>query len=281
MRFKVSSKLEYSVNTAGTILLNIQPATTSAQCVLEESLTVEPAIATEEFVSEFSRNRYLRLDISTKTDIKISYSAVVETKHQVFSYEELDDVPLAEMDLNQLAYVNPSRYCQSDKFYRFAEKNFGQIENGYLKVLEICNRIYNTIDYLPGSTNSQTSAFETLTESAGVCRDFAHLGIALCRASAIPARYFTGYAYQLNPSDFHACFEAYLGKHWIVFDPTRLAPVNGLVKISNSKDAADAALASIFGDVNSGYISVSCDIIDDSFTPLHYSEQNRVGIAFE
>ena len=84
-----------------------------------------------------------------------------------------------------------------------------------------------------GSTNSDTSAYDTVTQRAGVCRDFAHLGIALCRALNIPARYFTGYAYELDPPDFHACFECYLGGRWMVFDATRLAHLNGLVRIAH------------------------------------------------
>ena len=99
--------------------------------------------------------------------------------------------------------------------------------------------------------------YDTLTERVGVCRDFAHLGIALCRALTIPARYFTGYAYDLNPPDFHACFEAYIGGEWVFFDPTKLVPVNGLVKIANGRDAGDAAVASIFGKVSSTAIKVN------------------------
>ena len=109
--------------------------------------------------------------------------------------------------------------------------------------------IHDNVEYVRGSTNSGTSAYDTVTQRVGVCRDFAHLGIALCRALNIPARYFTGYAYELEPPDFHACFECYIGGEWMVFDATRLAHLNGLVRIASGRDAADTAVASIFGAV--------------------------------
>jgi transglutaminase-like putative cysteine protease len=89
----------------------------------------------------------------------------------------------------------------------------------------------------------------------------------------IPARYFTGYAYQLNPPDFHACFEAYIGGQWLIFDATRLAPLNGLVKIAAGRDAADASVASIFGSVTSKNVQVACQVLEKGFVPLRVRKQ--------
>jgi len=136
------------------------------------------------------------------------------------------------------------------------------------------------VEYLGGLTNAQTSAFDTVTEQAGVCRDFAHLGIALCRALTIPARYFTGYAYSLKPADFHACFEAYIGHKWVLFDATRKAPLNGLVKIASGRDAADTALANIFGDILLYSMQVSCELAEEGFEPFFYQEGQTKGIAY-
>ena len=97
-----------------------------------------------------------------------------------------------------------------------------------------------------------------MTQRIGVCRDFSHLAIALCRALNIPARYFAGYAYDLQPPDFHACFECFIGGSWVVFDATRLAHLNGLVRVGTGRDAADAAVASIFGSAKCTQISVDC-----------------------
>jgi transglutaminase-like putative cysteine protease len=91
----------------------------------------------------------------------------------------------------------------------------------------------------------------------------------LCRALSIPARYVTGYAYDLKPPDFHACFEAYIGGEWVFFDPTKLVAVNGLVKIGSGRDAADAAVASIFGETNHVSIQVGCESLDAGFKPVY------------
>jgi transglutaminase-like putative cysteine protease len=164
---------------------------------------------------------------------------------------------------------------------KLAFKEFGNIQNTYAKVSAINEWIFNNIEYLGGSTNSSTSAFDTLTERAGVCRDFAHLGIALCRALSIPARYFTCYAYNLTPPDFHACFEAYIGGEWIFFDPTKLVPSNGLIKIANGRDAADASIASIFGNARCTLINVKCETSDPAFKPFIYNTAKQKSVSYE
>jgi transglutaminase-like putative cysteine protease len=118
-----------------------------------------------------------------------------------------------------------------------------------------------------------------VAERAGVCRDFAHLGIALRRASNIPARYFAGYAHGLNPPDFHACFEAYVGGRWLIFDPTRLVPLNGLVRIAHGRDAANASVATIFGPAHSTSVQVSCEPAEAGFKPLSRVQHMKKGIC--
>ena len=153
------------------------------------------------------------------------------------------------MPVETLAYLYPSRYCQSDLLFGLAASEFGNLKPGYSRVNIICDWIYDRVKYLYGSTNSETSALDTATERAGVCRDFAHLGIAFCRALNIPARFISAYAYNLNPPDFHACFEAYLGHRWYLFDPTKLVPLTGIIRISTGRDAADVSFATLFGTV--------------------------------
>src|SRR5205085_4049344 len=162
-----------------------------------------------------------------------------------------------------------------------ANNNFGTIASNYLKVVALTDWIHSHVQYLSGSTNSQTSAYDTVTELAGVCRDFAHLGIALCRALTIPARYFTGYAYKLIPQDFHACFEAYLGNEWVLFDATKLVPLNGLVKIATGRDAADSSFANLFGNISCLSINVSCNIKEENFEPLYYDASRLKGLSYQ
>ena len=226
-------------------------------------------------------NRLLRLEVEKVGNITITYKAIVDNFFRETDHTEGSSISIGKLENSVLPYLYPSRYCQSDKLFRFANTKFGNITNPYLQVLALTDWIYNNVVYLSGSTNSQTSAYDTVTELAGVCRDFAHLGIALCRALSIPARYFTGYAYKLVPADFHACFEAYLGNEWVLFDATKLVPLNGIVKIATGRDAADTAVASIFGNIEGREINVTCKLIDDEFEPFFYSTEKLQGLTYE
>jgi len=280
MKFKVSSELAYQFNSPGTLILNIHALRTSYQQILDELFLVDSYFYYEELTSVSADNRFVRVNVTEPSAVKLRYSATVNNSYILLDPGVLYEVQVRDMNALVLSYLNPSRYCQSDKLYRLANNMFGHIENAFEKVLALTEWIHNNVEYLSGSTNSQTSAYDTVTEQAGVCRDFAHLGIALCRALTIPARYFTGYSYKLSPPDFHACFEAYLGGRWIIFDPTKLAPLNGLVKIATGRDAADTAIASIFGDVRFDAISVNCELADDSFVPHDYSHVKALALSY-
>ena len=280
MKFDVRTEMEYTARSAGTLILNIHALRTPHQTVISEEFVTEPYIKVEELVPVQSENRLMRFELPAGTSVKIAYKATVDNMSNVKDYERLEEIPIAEMDSNILPYLYPSRYCQSDKLYRLANSLFGHIVHPFEKVATLTNWIYDNVQYLSGSTNSETSAFDTVTERAGVCRDFAHLGIALCRALTIPARYFTGYAYQLKPADFHACFEAYLGNEWVLFDATKLVPLNGLIKIASGRDAADTAIANIFGDVLFTSMLVSCELADDNFDPFYYEPSGLKGLTY-
>lgn len=282
MKFNIQSEIIYDVVSPTTFIFNIHALRTNSQQIITESLVLNPQIAVEEFSYNSGSGRFLRLKAMGNSTFTISYNATVDTYYTLFDqHQELQTVPVAELDGEIIPFLFPSRYCQSDKLQKLAFKEFGSIENIYSKVLAITDWIYNNVEYVSGSTNSQTSALDTLTDRAGVCRDFAHLGITLCRALSIPARYLTCYAYTLQPPDFHACFEAYIGGNWIVFDATRLVPLNSLVKIANGRDAADAAVASIFGNATSRSISVSCELAEDNFNPFWYTENILNGFSIQ
>ena len=282
MKFQVFSELTYEVRMPTTFIFNIQASKTSSQTVIEESLVIDPELPLEEFTSSNDEVRFVRLQVNDHLNFKITYKATVDLKYKIFNEKELlNNVPVMKLDADVIPYLFPSRYCQSDKIQKLASKEFGDIENTYSKVVAINDWIYENVEYLNGSTNSSTSAYDTLTERAGVCRDFAHLGITLCRALSIPARYFTGYAYKLDPPDFHACFEAYIGGEWLFFDPTKLVPANGLVKIANGRDAADAAVASIFGNTVCTSMVVECNALDPHFEPYDHDLSKQKGLSYQ
>lgn len=282
MKFKIHSEVEYSVLYPSTFIFNVHALRTPNQAVLEESLLIDPYLRIEEFTSSTSVNRFVRVQVDEPITFKISYNAVVDTTYKIFDEAaEINAVPVVQLDGDVIPFLFPSRYCQSDKLQRLAFNQFGRYNNVFSQVMAITDWIHENVAYLSGSSNSQTSAFDTITERAGVCRDFAHLGIALCRALSIPARYFTGYAFKLIPQDFHACFEAYIGGHWILFDATKLVPLNGLVKIATGRDAADAAVASIFGNVICNSIEVSCKSLEPNFAPFYYDRNSLQGISYQ
>ena len=281
MKFKVHSELEYQVQQPSTFILNIHALRTPTQTVVEETLAVEPYIRVEEFSSGPDANRYVRLEVLEPVTFKISYKATVDTLTQVIDLKpKREPLPIMQLNGDIIPYLYPSRYAQSDKLQRLAYSKFDKYESAFEKVLAITDWIYESVEYLSGSTNSQTSAYDTVSERAGVCRDFAHLGIALCRALSIPARYFTAYAFKLNPPDFHACFEAYIGGNWLIFDATKLAPLNGLVKIANGRDAADVAVASIFGNVNCQAMQVGCEALGENFEPFYYDKNVLKALSY-
>lgn len=282
MRFQVSCRLEYEVSFPSTLILNIHAQRNSAQSILKETFSVDPRLKVEEFTADGNANRFIRLETSRKKRLAISYDATVDCEHQVIAANKIDYTPVIEMHRKAIPFLFPSRYCQSDRLARLAWDIFGKIDNPYEKVVAIVDWIYENVEYVRGSTNSETSAYDTVTQRTGVCRDFAHLGIALCRALNISARYFSGYAYELEPPDFHACFEAYIGGQWLIFDATRLAHLNGVVRVGNGRDAAEAAVASIFGRVNCTLMKVDCQLVPgQSYVPLDRKHIARKAVSLE
>ncbi|OKH20349.1 transglutaminase [Hydrococcus rivularis NIES-593] len=261
MKFNLGCQLNYSISTPSTLIFNICAAKNNYQNILQETIKFEPSLDYEEYISPVLENRYLRVN-APEGDLQVSYQATVELSYLDEDPNSIAEVAPAELPLDKLHYLFPSRYCQSDRLMRLAQQEFGKLQPGYSRVTAICNWIYDNVTYLSGSTNSQTSAFDIVTERAGVCRDFAHLGIALCRALNIPARFVSVYSHQLQPPDFHAVFEAYLGDRWYLFDPTRLAPLEGMIRIGTGRDAADISFATIFGAAQMQDMTVFIDCLE-------------------
>lgn len=277
--FHIDTWLHYEVHEPSTVLLGIHALSSPAQTLKGETFVVTPGIPWEELPREPGGNRFIRLDTGNARQLDIAYSVHASTRVTRVGLDEIHHVPIARIPHFKIPYLFPSRYCQSDRLWRLAMKMFGGIPHPYDQVRAISDWIFENIDYLYGTTNVETSAFDTITQRAGVCRDFAHLGIALCRALSIPARYFTGYACGMQPPDFHACFEAYVGTRWFVFDPTRRAALNGLVRIASGRDAADASVATIFGRMDLTGMTVSC--VSDGFTPFTTDDVTQHGIVIE
>ncbi|MFO1129420.1 MAG: transglutaminase family protein [Rhodospirillales bacterium] len=253
MKFSIGCSLAYRLAAPVPFVFNIEVARSGAQTILDERLELTPASSVERWTMPESGNRYFRVH-GKPGRLHVHYTAEVELIPHVDDPRGIAEVTAGALPFDVLTHLYPSRYCQSDKLKRFAARTFGDLPLGYQRVNGICNWIRDNVDYVLGSSDALTSAFDTVTERAGVCRDFAHLGIALCRALGIPARYVSAYAWRLDPPDFHAVFEAFLvgpsGTGWYLFDPTRMSAPDGLVRIGIGRDAAEVAFCSPYGDVD-------------------------------
>jgi transglutaminase-like putative cysteine protease len=261
MRFSVGCEIGYDVADKATLIFNIHAMRGGRQRILSEQLTVTPQRDWDEKTAVDSGNRFVRLTVP-KGEVSLRYEAQVALDPVIEEPDAIQEVPVERLPLETLPFLNPSRYCPSDQLARFAGRQFGDMEPGFGRVTEICNWINREVDYLSGSSDTTTTAADTFALRAGVCRDFAHLGITFCRALGIPARFVSVYAWQLVPQDFHAVFEAYLGDRWYLFDATRMAALNGMVRIGTGRDAADTAFATIYGAVSSRPIKVWSEAAD-------------------
>lgn len=268
----IASELIYTVESTSSFTFNIAAANTAYQKTVEESLIITPFIDSEWFqLNEFGC-RGLRLKVEP-CELSIKYNATVQLSPEIERVRYLNEVEYKKLPVSVLPFLSPSRYCESDRLGRLAWKEFGQLASGYSRVDEICNWVNSHIDYVAGSTNASSSACDVLIQRAGVCRDFAHVSIALCRALGIPARYVSGYAVGLKPPDFHGFFEVYLEDRWYLFDATRMAPVSGLVRIGIGRDAADTSFANIVGQTTMQSIhvvanSANCELLYNSSVPV-------------
>ncbi|MEO6030050.1 MAG: transglutaminase family protein, partial [Candidatus Binatia bacterium] len=181
MIFEIGCELEYTAKFPSTLILSIYAQRNASQTIRAEHFTVEPKVATHEFVAEGGGNRFLRLQTGKHKKLHLSYAATVEADCKERPAHTIATTPIAELDSAALPYLFPSRYCQSDRLAKLAWDLFGAIEKPYDTVIAITDWIHDNVEYVRGMTTSETSAYDTVTQRVGVCRDFAHLGIALCR----------------------------------------------------------------------------------------------------
>jgi transglutaminase-like putative cysteine protease len=243
--------------------LQIEAAQLGESQVIEEAiLTITPFATAEPFL-DFYGNPCRRL-LMPGGEVRVEYTATVsqpDTRYPLLKPYEADALHLPT---ETLLYTLPSRYCQSDKLVAMAYDMFGEVAPGFARVQTLCNWINEHITYQYGVSDSGTSAYDTATQRIGVCRDFAHLGIAFCRALNIPARYVSGYCLGLDPPDFHAYFQAYLDGRWVSFDATERQPRPALVQIAVGRDAADCAWSTFYGYGETKSLSVEVTEINSS-----------------
>jgi transglutaminase-like putative cysteine protease len=259
---RVGCSLVYEVTGTASLLLNIQPRPNRDHAIVFEALSLGHDLRTDRFTDAHG-NAVRRVHLARGTN-SIRHDAIVA----VSSLPDNADLPPVtpetpdQIPPDLLRYTLPSRYCDSDKLTNFAWEKFGQIAHGLPRVNAISQWVHDNIEYRYMSGRADISAWEVLQRGYGVCRDFAHLAIALNRTFNLPARYVTGHLPDIgypdpeNHMDFHAYAEVYVGGHWFTTDARFHVPRIGRIKVSCGHDAVDGAFSTIFGGATLTYFQV-------------------------
>ena len=252
--------LPYHVGPGGAdFWFTCLPARTPCQTVLSEVLDLG-GTRFREVVDPATGTRLLRLH-AAPGPIELRYRGTIAVEPRWCDPALLEQVPVDDLPEEVLPFLLPSRYCPSDRLPSALINEAMAAGPGYARALAIRDGVRRRVQFRMQGSNSTTDALDTLRDGIGVCRDFAHLMIAWCRAATLPARFTTGIDFgadpALGPTDFHAYVEVYLSGRWWIFDPSGTAIPLGFMRLASGRDAADAAFATSFGPVQSFRPTVS------------------------
>ena len=246
MKLKAHCELTLTAPTDCPLVAMLRPRTGQAQRMVSTSYTLQPWVPVSNYVDIYG-NLCQRLVVPQGT-LRMVFDVTMEVEANIAVHTDALFTPTQNLPDDVLLYLLQSRYCPSDKMQEKARDIVGNAPPGYPQVEAIRRWIQHNLVYQYGVSTATTDAIDTLGHGAGVCRDFAHVGIALCRSLRIPARIVVGYLYQLDPMDLHAWFEAFVGGRWYTFDATQQAPRGGRIVIAYGRDAADVAFISDYAE---------------------------------
>ncbi len=246
MLISVRATAAYDLPEQTFLLLMVEPPLVGPAHRVEQEHMLTTPTPFHELGTDVYGNPQRRI-IAPKGSFSFEFTATIETAPNGELRDDAVEHPLREIPAESLVYTLPSRYCQSDLLARMARGEFGQLPSGGRRVRTIADWVRQHVEYHYGTTDAKTSAFDTATERIGVCRDFAHLVIAFCRALGIPARYASCYAPGLEPPDFHSVAQVYLSGAWHNVDATTEAVRPALISIAVGRDAADVAMTTLWG----------------------------------
>lgn len=243
--YDIDCELNYRVNTPSSLIFKIEAAHTADQSIDKETLTTLPALPVSRHVDALG-NRTLRVNVQPG-DFSIRYRATATLRARSSPYA-LREMEVADLPLEVVPFLTGSRYVESELLFNEAVAWIGTFDRGYARVARICEWVRANVRYEIGTSLPYGTTRDVLATRTGVCRDYAHVCIALCRALNIPARFVVGHVrWDTPPPDFHALFEAWLGGQWVLFDPTQMAETGDVIRIGTGADAADLPFATIFG----------------------------------
>lgn len=275
MTVRVGCSLVYEASGPASLLLNVQPLAGHNHEVVFQAITLGDNLADAPFVDGHG-NRVHRVSLARGTNY-VRHDAIVAVSSEPDNFGLAVTGPLSPDALPSelLRYTMPSRYGDSDKLADFAWEKFGNVEHGLPRVDAIARWLHDNIEYRYCSGDPRLSAWDVLQRGYGVCRDFAHLAVALNRTFNLPARYVTGHLPDIgfpdpeNHMDFHAYAEVYVGGAWFTTDARFYVPRIGRIKIACGQDAVDGAFSTIFGGATLTHFQVWA----------YQVERNTVGVG--
>ncbi|MBE9111865.1 transglutaminase family protein [Nodosilinea sp. LEGE 07298] len=258
MRLNAGCELLYEATEPAPLILMLRPRSGAAQQVISADYQLNPNVPIADYTDSYG-NLCQRI-LAPEGQLRIKSTVTVDTADAIDVQPGAAFVPVQDLPDYTLQFLLPSRYCQADVLGELASQIVGDIESAYDQVEAIRHWIHSHIEYRYDTSNASTSAVDTEKTRVGVCRDFVHLGMALCRSLTIPARMVVGYLHQLDPMDMHAWFEAFVGDRWYTFDPTQSMPRGNRITVAYGRDAADVAFATQFGQIDLTEMNVWVDV---------------------
>ncbi|HEX8297510.1 MAG TPA: transglutaminase family protein [Chthoniobacteraceae bacterium] len=261
LTIRAGLELGYQASAPTPIVLLIKPRLEQWQHLQKEQLTFDPLVPMEEYEDE--HGNFVHRFVLPPGRTTIRHDAFISVPTMPENFDAVDGaVAVSDLPKELLRYILPSRYCDSDRLLNFAFQQFGDVPHGLLRVQAICDWVHQNIEYRWGAGSPHTTASEIIAQRFGVCRDFAHTAIALCRTFNLPARYVTGYVPDVafqdpgTPMDFHAYFQVYIGGRWQTYDARFNVPRIGRIKIACGCDAVDGAFSTLYGGASLAWFNV-------------------------
>lgn len=271
IRLGYDIELEFSRQMAVIAVLNVHPSRT-ADLVEPDELQLSPGVPRDEYLDSFG-NRCTRI-LAPQGALRFSNSTLIRDSGDPDPVAwDAPQVPVERLPVETLQFLLASRYCQLDQLSDLAWQLFANVTPGWPMVQAICDWVHQNVTFGYQFARPTKTAVDVWEEKQGVCRDFQHLAISLCRSMHIPARYATGYLGDIgvprdpNPMDFSAWFEAYLGRRWWTFDARHNRPRIGRVLMATGRDAADVAITTSFGTSWLKKFAVVSEEVEETPTP--------------
>jgi transglutaminase-like putative cysteine protease len=253
MRIRYGFDIEIDVSQPTTILTAFDVEARRRGDIVWERPLLTDRVARIELYTDIFGNRCRRIQATPGT-VRLAMEGVIEASQKPDpTTANAEAVPVSHLPIETLPFLLGSRYCETDHLTEFAWNQFGRIKGGWARVQAICDYVHNRLSFGYEHARPTRTAVEAYNERVGVCRDFTHLAVALCRCVNIPARYCNGYLGDIGvvpdpaPMDFNAWFEAYIGNSWYTFDARHNIPRVGRILVACGRDAMDIPILQTFG----------------------------------